>query len=301
MKKRLSVITLMFISIFTLTSCNNNKFKYIDGKYNIVATTTMIGDLANQIGGDKVNVYTLMKPGVDPHGYTSKPSDGTAFKKADLVISNGLLLEAKIESAIRKLDDKKKLIIGDHLDESKLIKKSSETDPHIWFSVSIWSEAALIVKDKFVQEDPDNKEYYETNYSNYIIELDDLDAYILSKINELDESKRKLITAHDAFSYFGKEYNFEVHGVQGISTESEATQNDIKNIVDLIVEHNVKSIFIESSVSPKTIQAIKEGVTSKGKSVNIPDKELYSDSLGDNQTFIEMYKKNINTIIDNLK
>ncbi len=187
-----------------------------------------------------------------------------------------------------------------------LISEDDENvyDPHIWFDVSIWKAASEIVAQGLIDADPDNEQAYKGNLENYLKELDDLDNYIKGRAAELPEEQRVLVTAHDAFSYFGNAYGFEVKGLQGISTEAEAGTGDVSSLAAFIADRQIKAIFIESSVPPKTITALQDAVKAIGFDVSIGG-ELYSDALGDEdsgaETYILTFKSNIDTIVDALK
>jgi len=280
-----------------------------ENKLNIVATTTMLADLSRIIGGERVIVHGLMGPGIDPHLYQASAGDVTLMQKADVIVYNGLHLEGKMGEIFENLSTQGLTIIciGEGLDESKLLAWEDDSnikDPHIWFDVSLWKEAAQIVADGLSKADPDGRTEYEANLQSYLKELDETDLYIRNRVKELSEEQRVLITAHDAFQYFGKAYGFEVHGLQGISTDVEAGTADVTELANFIVKRQVKAIFIESSIPPKTIEALQAAVKAKGFDVKIGG-ELYSDSLGDGKsgadTYILMIKANIDTIVEALK
>lgn len=280
-----------------------------DKLLNVVATTTMLADLSHIIGGERVTVDGLMGPGIDPHLYQASEGDVSLMQKADIVIYNGLHLEGKMGEIFKNLSGQESnvICIEDGLDESKLLASeadSSAHDPHIWFDVSLWKEAAKTVAAGLSKADPNGKEDYETNLESYLKELDETDTYIRNRAAELSEEQRVLVTAHDAFQYFGKAYGFEVRGLQGISTDAEAGTADVSALADFIVERQIKAIFVESSVPPKTIEALQAAVKAKNFDVAIGG-ELYSDSLGDakagTDTYILTVKANIDTIVDALK
>lgn len=279
-----------------------------EDKINVVATTTMLADLSGIIGGARVSVSGLMGPGIDPHLYQASAGDVTLMQKADVVVYNGLHLEGKMGEIFENLSGQGAAVICIEagLDESKLLaweEDNSIYDPHIWFDVSLWQAAAQTVAQGLSQVDPDGKAAYQANLDVYLKELDAADAYIRGRAAELPEAQRVLITAHDAFQYFGKAYGFEVHGLQGISTESEAGTADMRQLAEFIADRQIKAIFVESSVPPKTIEALQAAVRAKGFDVAIGG-ELYSDSLGDADsgadTYILTVKANINTIVNAL-
>lgn len=278
-------------------------------KLNIVATTTMLADLVSSIGGERVTVNGLMGPGIDPHLYQASAGDVSLMQKADVVVYNGLHLEGKMGEIFENLSNQGSAVIciEKGLDESSLLaweNDSSIHDPHIWFDVSLWKDAAKTVAIGLTDADPNGKAVYEANLDAYLKELDETDTYIRSRTDELAEEQRVLVTAHDAFQYFGKAYGFEVRGLQGISTDAEAGTADVSELANFIVERQIKAIFVESSVPPKTIEALQAAVKAKGFDVSIGG-ELYSDSLGDaksgEDTYILTVKANIDTIVNALK
>jgi manganese/zinc/iron transport system substrate-binding protein len=274
------------------------------GKLSVVTTTTLLADLVSQIGGDSVTVSGLMGPGVDPHSY--KATEGDVFKiiHADLVMFNGLMLEGRLDDLFRKMQQRNihAIAVSDVLDEQHLRRINDESqlfDPHIWFSVRNWKAVATFVAEQLSLADPANRDYYMTNLSKYLAELDEVAEYIHGSIARVPPAKRVLITAHDAFGYFGDEFGFEVIGLQGISTVSEAGAADVRELANLIVKRQIPAIFVESSVSDRSIRALQEAVASRGFSVDIGG-TLYSDALGASgtpqATYTGMFKHNIRTI-----
>ena len=301
--KKLIITLTTILSVFLLSSCVS-RYSYIEGKINILTSTTMLGDLAKQIGKDQVVVTTLMQTGTDPHSYKPKPSDRYAAKKADLIIYNGLHLEAKMNKLFEETNPDKLFIAGEKINSNHILKdENNEIDPHIWFDVNIWKELSYQLKLELQTIDPLHSENYENNYLSYKEELITLENYIKEKVNQLPEEKRILITAHDAFNYFGHAYGFKVYAIQGISTETEASTKDIQNLAKLVKDLNVKAIFIENSIPEATIKGVIDAALALGQKVTIGG-ELYSDSLGDinslANTYIQMFYHNINTIIDSL-
>ncbi|AMB98644.1 manganese transporter [Aerococcus urinaehominis] len=275
----------------------------------VVATTTMISDLVKVIGGDHVEVEGLMGPGIDPHGYQATAEDNRKLQEADVAVYNGLHLEGQMGEIFEALEqsDTKTICLEDGLDETKLLASedaSMNHDPHIWFSVARWKEAADHVTKELSAYDPDNAADYQANNEAYQKELDELDTYIKERVAEVPADKRYLVTAHDAFNYFGKDYNFDVVGIQGLNTQTEAGTADFSELAQFIADKGIKSVFVESSVPKRNIEALQEAVKAKGHEVGIGG-ELYSDSLGDasagTDTYITMYKANIDTIVDALK
>lgn len=295
MKKILLVLSVLLL----LAGCQKVEDKPQDGKLNVVTTTTMITDLVSIIGGDHVSVTGLMQAGVDPHLYQAKESDASTLQKADVVVYNGVHLEAKLADILERLDNTISLENGlnpsDILDDDELGK-----DPHIWFSVPLWKKAALEVATKLGTFDEAHANDYMANYEAYALELDELQNYITGRVAEVPEEQRVLVTAHDAFNYFATSNGFEVEAIQGISTESEASTSTISDLASFIADHKIKAVFTESSISPKTIESLQKAVEAKGFQVAIGD-ELYSDSLKENTSYIDTYKLNVDAIVDALK
>jgi manganese/zinc/iron transport system substrate-binding protein len=290
-----------------LLSCGNKGNN--DGKLHIVTTTTMITDMVENIGGDKVNVEGLMGSGVDPHLYKASEGDVSKLYNADIIFYSGLHLEGKLVEVFEKMaaQGKNTVAISDALDESTLIGSeyfASNYDPHIWFDVDYWSTMTSYVTEKLSEQDPENADYYATNRDSYLEKIKALKAELTLKIEELPEDKRILVTAHDAFNYFGRLFGFEVVGLQGISTATEAGVQDVQRITQFIIDNEVKAVFIESSVPRRTVEALQAAVRDQNHEVIIGG-ELYSDALGSagtpEGTYVGMYKHNVNTIVNALK
>ncbi len=299
-------ITYLLLSLL-LASCGTPKQS--DGKLKIVTTTTMITDMAQNIGGDLVDVQGLMGSGVDPHLYKASEGDVTKLYEADLIIYNGLHLEGKLVEVFEKMDSQGKstLAISDALDKSTLIGSdyfASNYDPHIWFDTNYWVQIVEYVTSELSRVDPSNASAFAANKATYIAQIEALDQMLTSKIAELPVEKRILVTAHDAFNYFGRKYNFEVVGLQGLSTATEAGVKDVQRITQFIIDNKIKAVFIESSVPRRTVEALQAAVRAQDHEVAIGG-ELYSDALGTigtvEGTYTGMYKHNVNTIVNALK
>lgn len=313
-KRKIPTLVAVFAALLVgavsaLAGCSGNAGAAYDGRLKAVATTTMLADLAGIIGGEHVSVKGLMGPGIDPHLYQASAGDVISMQEADVVIYNGLHLEGKMGDVFSALSGMGKAVIcvQDGLDESSLLANGDNPDvhdPHIWFDVALWKKAASHVAGELGTADPDNRADYEANLQAYLAELDELDAYIMGRVGELPEGQRILVTAHDAFRYFGEAYGFEVRGLQGISTDAEAGTADVSELAAYIADNRIKAIFIESSVPAKNVEALQAAVRSKGFDVEIGG-ELYSDSLGDeqsgNETYIKTVRANVDTIVDALK
>ena len=277
-------------------------------KLNIVATTGMIADMVSVVGGDNVSVKGLMGPGVDPHLYKASAGDVALLSKADVIFYNGLHLEGKMAEIFEQMNKRgiDTVAVAEVVNKSRLLtppEYEGNYDPHIWFDVELWMNTVGGVQDTLIEMDPQNSEEYTQNANAYLKELSDLNDYVKQRAESLPEDKRVLITAHDAFNYFGKGYGFEVKGLQGISTESEAGTSDVQELAIFIVERRIPAIFVESSVPPRYIEAVQAAVKSKGFDVVVGG-ELFSDAMGNPGTpegnYLGMVRHNINTIVDAL-
>ncbi|MFT4806247.1 MAG: manganese/zinc/iron transport system substrate-binding protein [Psychroserpens sp.] len=302
MKKR--IVLILIIASF---SCENETKS--NGKLNIVTTTSMITDLVKNIGGDYVNLQGLMGSGVDPHLYKASEGDVTKLVEANVIFYNGLHLEGKLVDVFEKMGNATKtpIALGEELNKNTLIGSdyfASNYDPHVWFDIAYFKQFASKVAQVLSENDPANAENYKSNAETYLNELEALQSKIKATIETLPKEKRILVTAHDAFNYFGKAYDFEVVGLQGLSTATEAGVQDVQKLSAFIIERNIKAIFVESSVPKRTIEALQAAVKSKGHDVEIGG-TLYSDALGNagtvEGTYIGMFEYNVNTIVGALK
>jgi len=299
---------ILLTSIISLLGCKSKNEKVIT-KLNVVTTTTMITDMIKAIGGDKIEVNGLMGSGVDPHLYKASEGDVTKLTKADVIIYNGLHLEGKLEDVFKKMKRSKKKVIAvsDAINPSQLIRSenfASSYDPHIWFQIDYWIACTRFAADELSKIDNTNARFYHNNSEAYINKLKELKGQNELLMTLVPIEKRILITAHDAFNYFGKAYNFEVIGLQGLSTATEAGVKDVQNLANMIIEKEVKAIFVETSVPKRTIEALQAAVAAKDHNVIIGG-ELFSDALGTpntpEATYLGMYKHNISTIVNALK
>lgn len=275
-----------------------------NGKLNIVTTIGQITDITREVGGDHVEVTGLMGPGTDPHLYVASASDVDKIQNADIIFYNGLFLEAQMEEILEQIGENKPAIpVSRDIDRDILLPSAQyedEYDPHIWFDVTLWSEAVKTVRDVLVEQDPANAEDYNANAEAYLVRLQDLHQYVQDRAAELPAEQRVLVTAHDAFNYFGRAYGFEVLGLQGISTASEASTADVQDLADYIAENQIRAIFVESSVPVRNIEAVQAAVANRDWNVEIGG-ELFSDAMGDagtpEGTYIGMVEHNIDTIV----
>lgn len=311
MRKKL-IITLVFLAMMSLlTACGESPQSAEDGgKLRITATTGMIADAAAQVGGDLVEVTGLMGPGIDPHLYKASQGDVKKLDNADIIFYNGLHLEGKMGEIFVQLEKTKSVVaVSSSLKEEQLINDPAATgeaahDPHIWFDVRLWMSAVEVIRDTLAEKDPAHAAQYEEKAAAYLMKMEELDAYAKEQIADIPVKSRVLVTAHDAFGYFGKAYGLEVKGLQGMNTMSEYGSKDVSELRDFLVENGIKAVFVESSVSPKSIESVIEGARKLGHQVTIGG-ELFSDAMGDagteEGTYLGMVKHNVDTIVKSLK
>lgn len=269
----------------------------------VVATTGMIADAARQVGGDAVEVRALMGPGVDPHAYRQTRSDIVAMTRADLVLWHGLYLEAQMEEFFHDLARKRTVVaVADGLDKDKLRGHDTyadKFDPHVWMTPALWKDMVAEVQAALTEARPDQADLFAANATAHLAELGQLITYGTKILAQVPAENRVLVTAHDAFGYFGRDFGFEVLGIQGISTQSEAGLNRIGELVDLLVERGVSAVFVESSVSDRSVRALIEGAAAQGHEVRIGG-ELFSDAMGADGsyegTYVGMLDHNMTTI-----
>ena len=279
-----------------------------DERIEVVCTTGMVADLARNIGGDRIAVVGMMGPGVDPHYYKASQGDLAKLTVANLILFNGLFLEGKLEAIFAKMARRKPVLaVAEHIPEERLLRPpefDGNFDPHIWFDVSLWAQTIEPVVARLSALDPDGASVYRQNGARYRARLDSLHQWVFDQVALLPEASRVLITAHDAFGYFGRAYGVEVVGLQGISTVADYGVNDVTRLVDLIVEREVKAIFVESSVPARSIEAVREGCLDRGFPVAIGG-TLYSDAMGaagsGADTYVGMVESNVNTLVGALR
>jgi manganese/zinc/iron transport system substrate-binding protein len=306
--KQRTTIPIIIILALLLAACGGGaETSAADDTLYIVTTIGQIGNAAEIIGGEHVTVNSLMGPGVDPHLYTASESDVSKLTEADVILYNGLFLEAQMANVLKQIGETKTAVaVAEAIPEDKLLASpiyEDEHDPHVWFDVELWSLAVGAVRDTLIESDPDNTADYQANAEAYLAELTELHDYVSEQAARVPEQQRVLITAHDAFNYFGRAYNFEVMGLQGISTASEASAADVQRLADFIVENQIPAIFVESSVPVRTIEAVQAAVNDQGYHTEIGG-SLFSDAMGNANTpeghYIGMVEHNINTIVSSL-
>jgi manganese/zinc/iron transport system substrate-binding protein len=294
------LISLAFSAVLALTAP-------VSAQLSVVATTGMIADAAQEIGGEHVSVRALMGPGVDPHAYRQTRSDIAAMVRADLVLWHGLFLEAQMEPFFEDLSRRRSVIaVAGGLPPEYLLANEDHPDrfdPHVWMNPDLWQLVVVEIRDALIAADPGNRDVYLTRTELYLAELETVSDYATGVLSTIPEPQRVLLTAHDAFNYFGRAYGFEVLGVQGISTESEAGLARIAELVDLLVTRDIRAVFVESSVSDRNMRALIEGAAARGHVVQIGG-ELFSDAMGQpgtyEGTYLGMIDHNATTIARSL-
>lgn len=298
-----------FAAVVILLACFAGTGAAADKPIKVTATVTMVADLARSIGGERVQVEALMGPGVDPHLYKAAASDVTKLQQADVILYSGLLLEGKMQDLFTKLAQSKRRVhaVTDSIPKDRLLSPpqfEGHYDPHVWFDVTLWEMCIDTVAKALSDADPAGKELYERRATDLRARMDELHAWASRKAGELPPERRILVTSHDAYNYFGRAYGFQVVGLQGISTVSEAGLADVAKLSDFIREKGIKAVFVESSVPHDTIERISKDTGAKIGG------ELFSDAMGtpgqmehgyDLGTYEGMIKHNLTTIVDALK
>ncbi|MEM7444010.1 MAG: zinc ABC transporter substrate-binding protein [Pseudomonadota bacterium] len=258
----------------------------------IVATTSMIGDSAQRVAGDRAEVVALMGPGVDPHAYRQTRSDIANVVGSDLVLWHGLYLEAQMEEFFLDLGARMPVVaVGEGVSEDQLLSHddyAGRYDPHVWMDPDLWPQVVVTIRDALIEIDPKGETVYRANAEEYLQSISDLADYAQSVLGSIPEDQRVLISAHDAFNYFGNAFDFDVVGIQGISTEAEAGLRRIEDLVSLLVENEISAVFVESSVSDRNIRALIEGAAARGHEVAIGG-QLFSDAMGQPGTYEGSY------------
>lgn len=298
----IAIVLLMFCSCTP-----GSEDRSLESQPKIVCTTSMIADMADQLIGDSAEVIALMGPGVDPHLYKASQGDVSNLSRASVIVYNGLHLEGKMTGILEKMGKTGNVIrMSDGVPESELINSSDYPgayDPHIWFDVSLWSKASIHLAEKLSQEFPQWEEVIAANSQKLSSDLEKLDQWCSEGISDIPQKQRVLITAHDAFKYFGERYGIEVRGLQGISTAAEYGLRDVSNLVSFITDNEIKAIFVESSVPKRAVESVVIGCRKRGHDLVIGG-ELFSDALGEEGTpegtYEGMVRHNVNTIVNSL-
>ncbi len=278
------------------------------GPLKITTTIGMIADIAHVVGGEHVEVTGLMGPGVDPHLYKATQGDLAKLRGADLILYNGLHLEGRMADVLVQMASSVKTVQVTETIPHDLLREPPEFqgqfDPHVWFDVSMWKFTVERTRDALKEAIPAYADEFDANASAYLAKMDELHAYAKEQIATIPQETRVLVTAHDAFGYFGRAYGIEVLGLQGISTASEYGLQDVDKLVDVLVSRKIRAVFVESSISPKSIEALVAGAQSRGHDLKIGG-QLFSDAMGaadtPEGTYLGMVRHNVDTIVGALK
>lgn len=309
MKTLYSLAILLFTLLASACTQTDNRGTMAEGqRMKVLTTTSILKDAVVNIAGDTADVESVMGSGVDPHLYKATQGDLQKMMDADMIVYNGLYLEGKMGEVLEKLSRQKTVVTATASIPKDKLRASAQyansNDPHVWFDVQLWQEVVKHVSQQMQEKDPTNVEVYKQNTQTYLQELDQLNQWVTQQIQTIPEQQRILITAHDAFGYFGDAYSIKVRGLQGISTVSEFGLQDVSSLVKYIVENKIKAVFVESSVSPKAIEAVVVGCRERGHEVEIGG-TLYSDALGEDGTpegtYTGMVRHNVTTIVSALR
>lgn len=274
------------------------------GRLNVVTTIGMIADVVKNVGGEHVRVTGLMGPGVDPHLYKASEGDVRRLFRADVIFYGGLHLEARMGEVLAEMGGRTRVrAVTDAIPRERLLSPpefQGAHDPHVWFDVAMWAMTVDIIARTLAEADPAHAADFTANARRYRAELAEMDAYVRTQAARVPREQRVLITAHDAFNYFGRAYGFQVRGLQGISTAAEAGTADVQGLAAFIAQRRIPAIFVESSIPRRTIEAVQEAVSARGFDVRIGG-SLYSDAMGNpgspQGTYIGMVRHNIDTIV----
>lgn len=291
MKKTLIAVIVICNIAFCFIVLSKKKFVENEAAKQMVCTTSILADTARAIAGDHWHITSLMGPGVDPHTYHATEQDVHALAHADLILYHGLHLEGKIVHLLEHMNSYTKSVgVCDLLPKEDLIESEIKGiyDPHVWHDVTLWKKVVSYIANALIACDPEHATLYKARVQNYLATLTLVEQEITESINAIPYEQRVLITAHDAFSYYGNRYGIRVLGLQGVSTDSEAGTRDIQELVKFIVTNHIKALFVESSISPRNIQAVQQGARAQSWDVAIGP-ELYSDALGDNESDANSY------------
>jgi len=301
----------MLVGIVLLLSwgaaaCSNQTLdKEEDDVIHIVTTIAQIADPISEIGGEHVKVTSLMGSGVDPHLYQATTGDISKLDRSDVILYSGLHLEANMIKVFDQMSKSKAVVaIGESIPEDELLRdENGAIDPHIWFDIDLWKQALTAATDQLIEMKPQYKDDFMKNQEQYFAKLDSLRQQSVTKLSEIPQEQRILVTAHDAFGYFGRMNDIKVIGLQGLSTEAEIGLTDIEETIDILMEHQVPAVFVESSINPASIQAVIEGAQKNGVNVQLGG-SLFSDAMGaegtNEGTYIGMYEHNVTTIYEAL-
>jgi manganese/zinc/iron transport system substrate-binding protein len=304
-----NIFTILMLSVIVClaAACGRSGERRAGEKLRVVTTTGMIGDATMRVGGERVEVISLMGAGVDPHLYRASEGDVRRLAEADVIFYNGLHLEAGMGEVLERMSGRiRTAAVTDGIARERLLAPpefQGAFDPHVWFDVEMWMQAVERVRDVLIEADGQNAAEYRANAERYLNELRELQNYVRAQAERVPREQRVLVTAHDAFNYFGRAYNFEVRGLQGISTAAEASTADVQELARFIAERRIPAIFVETSIPQRTIEAVQAAVRARGFETRIGG-QLFSDAMGSpgtpEGTYTGMVRHNIDTIVSAL-
>jgi manganese/zinc/iron transport system substrate-binding protein len=305
MRMKFRVVVLTGVVVAAIGCGGGRPADQTEGPLRVVATTSIVGDLVKTIGGDVIELDTLMGAGVDPHLYKPSAGDVRAMASAQMIVYSGLHLEGKMTEVLEEMGTRgvETVEVASCVPaESLLAVEGFDNlhDPHVWFDVGLWQHAAACLRDALIRVDPENAAGYQERGDAVITEFAELDVWVRERVATVPENRRVLVTAHDAFSYFGRAYGMEVRGLLGVSTASEAGTADVQALAVFITDRGLPAVFIESSVPPRYVEALTEAVNARGGDVAIGG-SLYSDALGSpggpEETYVGTVRANVETIV----
>lgn len=313
-KRQAAVAALGLLAALLATGCGgggsggSGEAEAVEGKIQVTTTTMHITDMVEAIGGDEVEVEGLMGPGVDPHTYEASQGDTEALTEADAVFYNGLFLEGQLQDLfVQTAQENPTVQVTDAVPEEELLPSGDyegQNDPHVWFDPELWATTVDPVVEQLSELKPGSRETFEENGEAYKREIMQAHEYAEQRLSEVPEDNRVLVTSHDAFGYFGEAYDFEVRGLQGLSTEDEAGTGDVQELADFLSEEEIPAIFTESSIPRRNVEAVQAAAQDQGWDLKLPDKELYGDAMGepgtDEGTYPGMLRANADTIAQGL-
>ncbi|CAN5545788.1 manganese ABC transporter substrate-binding protein/adhesin MntA [soil metagenome] len=280
----------------------------VEGTIQATTTTTHITDMVESIGGDEVETTALMGPGVDPHLYEASQGDIGALQEADAIFYNGLFLEGQLNDTLIQVGQEAPTVrVTEAMPEEELLPSGDyegQNDPHVWFDPELWVTGVDPVVEQLSELKPDAAEDFEQRGEEYRAEAMEAHEYVQERVESIPEDERVLVTSHDAFSYFGEAYGFEVEGLQGLSTETEAGAGDVSALADSLVEEEIPAIFVESSIPRRNVEAVQAAARDQGWDVTIPEQALFADAMGEPGTeagtYSGMLRANADTIVGGL-
>ena len=309
------LLALLAVIALVVTGCGSDRggeaaaAEIGDRRVKVTTTTNFITDTVRQIGGNRVEVTGLMGPGVDPHLYKASAGDVGSLRDADVIFYGGLQLEGKMADLLDKLEETQTTVaVTEDLPRENLLEPpqgvAEQYDPHVWFDVANWKIVSRTIAEALKEKDPEHAAHYDANLERFLAELEETDGYVRDRMAEIPRERRLLVTSHDAFEYFGRAYDVDVAAIQGISTAAEATTADVNRVAELLVEREVKAVFVESSVPRQTIEAVLAAADERGQRARVGG-ELYTDAAGDEGTregtYVGMVRANADKIAEALR